>query len=70
MSERFSKLSLNDTEEFNNNMKNINNDDISNPSSSNTSPIINSNIKRNGSTSSNYDKINANLHARVKAFQE
>lgn len=27
-------------------------------------------IKRTGSTSSNYSNINANLHARVKAFQE
>lgn len=69
MSERFSKLSLNDTDGVNGNIIS-NTDDISNPSSSNTSPIINSNLKRNGSTSSNYDKINANLHARVKAFQE
>ena len=28
------------------------------------------NVKRTSSTSSNYDNINANLHARVKAFQE
>lgn len=69
MSERFSKLSLNDTDGVNGNSIS-NTDDVSSPSSSNTSPIINSNVKRNGSTSSNYDKINANLHARVKAFQE
>ncbi|CCK72345.1 mitogen-activated protein kinase kinase PBS2 KNAG_0J02660 [Huiozyma naganishii CBS 8797] len=33
-------------------------------------PQRSSSVKRNGSTSSHYDNINANLHARVKAFQE
>lgn len=104
MTERFSKLSLDDTDHIKTTLSdyddiihdyntihtsdNDNDDDdikrnslfassssttnnnITTTTTANASPITSTNIKRNGSTSSNYDKINANLHARVKAFQE
>lgn len=35
-----------------------------------TGHITNSNMKRNGSTSSNYDRTNSNLRVRVQPFQE
>ncbi|CCK73598.1 mitogen-activated protein kinase kinase PBS2 NDAI_0G06150 [Naumovozyma dairenensis CBS 421] len=85
MTESFSKLSINDTNERDTKgshrnsfitasdelMHTPNSERPISPVQNKTPTTINSiNVKRTSSTSSNYENINANLHARVKAFQE